>query len=129
MHAPVTALYAGLLAILLIALASRVPLLRGKHRVGIGAGGHDDLALAMRVHGNASEYVPVALVLLLLAELNGLPAWSLHAAGSGLFLARIVHAAGLGRSAGMSPGRFIGTALTWTIVLALAGALVFDSLA
>lgn len=124
MHAPVTALYAGLLALLLIALASRIPLLRRKHRVGIGSGGHADLALAARVHGNATEYVPVALILLLLAELNGLPAWSLHLAGSGLLLARIVHAAGLGREAGYSAGRFAGTALTWLVIVALALALI-----
>lgn len=124
MHAPVAALYAGLLALLLIALASRIPLLRRKHRVGIGSGGQPDLALAARVHGNATEYVPIALILLLLAELNGLPAWSLHIAGSSLLLARIVHAAGLGRHAGYSFGRFAGTALTWLVIVALALALI-----
>ncbi len=128
MHAPVTALYAGLLAILLVALASRVPLLRRRHRVGIGSGGHEDLALAARVHGNATEYVPAALILLLLAELNGFPAWSVHASGSTLFLARIVHAAGLGGNAGYSAGRFAGTALTWLVMLVLAAALIVASL-
>lgn len=124
MHAPVTALYAGLLALLVIALAIRVSLLRRRHRVGIGAGDHASLALAMRVHGNATEYVPLALVLLLLAELNGFPAWSLHAAGSGLFLARVLHAFGLGRYAGSSPGRFAGIVLTWLVMAALAAALI-----
>ncbi|HEX7046754.1 MAG TPA: MAPEG family protein [Gammaproteobacteria bacterium] len=128
MHAPVTALYAGLLALLLIALAARIPLLRQKHRVGIGSGKQPDLALAMRVHGNATEYVPIALLLLLLAELNGFPAWSVHAAGSGLFLGRILHAFGLGRSAGASPGRFIGTALTWLVIVTLAASLIFNVL-
>ncbi|HEX6930357.1 MAG TPA: MAPEG family protein [Gammaproteobacteria bacterium] len=128
MHAPVTALYAGLLAILLIALATRVSRLRWKHRIGIGAGDNDGLVRATRVHGNASEYIPVALVLLLVAELNGFPAWSLHAAGSGLFLARVMHAAGLGRHAGYSSGRFIGTALTWLTIAALAAALIVYAL-
>lgn len=129
MHAPVTALYAGLLALLLVALAARIPLMRGKYRVGIGTGKQPELALAMRVHGNATEYVPAALLLLLLAELNGFPAWSLHAAGSGLFLARILHAVGLGGSAGYSAGRFTGTALTWLVMAILAIALIFNTLA
>jgi len=129
MHAPVTALYAGLLALLLIALVARVPLLRRKHHVGIGAGGNAELALAIRVHGNATEYIPTALLLLLLAELNGFPAWSLHAAGSVLFLARIVHAVGLGGNAGYSTGRFTGTAVTWLVTVTLAIALIFNTLA
>ncbi|HEX7031345.1 MAG TPA: MAPEG family protein [Gammaproteobacteria bacterium] len=128
MHAPVTALYAGLLALLLIALAARVPLLRRKHRVGIGSGGNPELALAVRVHGNATEYVPAAVLLLLLAELNGLPAWSLHAAGSGFFLARIVHAVGLGGNAGYSTARFLGTALSWLVIAVLAATLIFNML-
>lgn len=126
MHAPVTALYAGLLALLLVALAARVPLLRRKHHVGIGSGGHADLALAVRVHGNATEYVPAAVLLLLLAELNGFPAWSLHAAGSGFFLARVLHAIGLGGNARYSAGRFFGTALTWLLIVILAAALIID---
>lgn len=127
MSAPITALYGSLLALLVIALASRIPLLRRKHRVGIGHGRNDELALAIRVHGNAIEYVPLALLLLLIAELQGMAAWGLHLAGSALFLARILHAIGLGRSAGTSGGRFIGTALTWTVVIVLAGALLLDT--
>lgn len=129
MHAPVTALYGGLLALLLIALAVRVSLLRRRHRVGIGAGDHAGLALAMRVHGNAAEYVPAALVLLLLAELNGFPGWSLHTAGAGLWLARVLHAFGLSRYAGSSPGRFTGIVLTWLVMIALAAALVIAAIA
>lgn len=128
MSAPITALYASLLSLLVIVLASRIPLLRRKHRVGIGHGRNDELALAIRVHGNAVEYVPLALLLLLLAELQGMAAWGLHLAGSGLFLARILHAIGLGSSAGMSNGRFVGTLLTWTVVIVLAGALLLDTL-
>lgn len=126
--APVVALYAGLLGLLMIALAVRIPLLRGRHKVGIGNGGNAELALAIRVHGNATEYIPVFLVLLLVFELQGFPAWAVHFAGSLFFLARILHAAGLGGSAGYSFGRFTGTALSWTLIVVLAIALIADTL-
>lgn len=122
--APVSAIYAALLALLIVALASRIPLLRRRHRVGIGSGGNEQLALAVRVHGNAVEYIPVFLVLLLLAEIGGLAAWALHAAGSLFFLARVLHAFGLGRSPAMSFGRFWGTAASWTIIVVLAATLL-----
>lgn len=126
--APATAIYAALLGLLLVGLAARIPLLRGRHKVGIGSGGKPDLALAVRVHGNATEYVPVFLVLLLVFELQGFPAWSVHLAGSLFFLARILHAFGLGASAGYSFGRFTGTALSWTSIAALAIALIANAL-
>lgn len=124
MPAPITALYAGLLALLLIALASRIPLLRRKHHVGIGSGGNAELSLAIRVHGNAIEYIPAGLILLLIAELNGMPAWFLHSAGGAFFLARIMHAFGLSGSPGYSKGRFFGTALSWLVIAVLALSLI-----
>lgn len=116
MQSPITALYAGLLAVLIIALSARITRLRWHHQVGIGDGGHRDLARAIRVHANSVEYVPLGLVLMLIAELNGFSAWLLHVAGSALFLGRVLHAAGLGRSVGTTPERMIGTTLTWLVI-------------
>jgi drug/metabolite transporter (DMT)-like permease len=67
---PVTALYAGLLGLLVLILSYRVSRLRLTYRVGTGDGGHDDLGRAIRVQGNAMEYVPLGLVLLLLAAIG-----------------------------------------------------------
>ncbi len=119
----VSALYAALLAILAVALGLRVVALRVRHRVGIGDGGNASLARAMRVHGNLVETAPLALLLLLLAELSAaMPAASLHGVGIALLAGRLLHALGLGRSAGASPARFVGMLLSWgpTLVLALA---------
>lgn len=127
MSVSITALYAGLLALLFIALAARISLLRRKHHVGIGSGGNQELALAVRVHANTAEHVPLALILLLIAELQGLTGWSLHLAGSAFFLGRVLHAIGLGRSPGLSTGRFLGTALTWTVIIGLGGTLIVHS--
>jgi hypothetical protein len=120
MSAPVTGLYASLLALLLLALALRVVVLRWRTKTGIGDGGDRGLARAIRAHGNAIEYVPIALVLLLVAELGGASPALLHGCGIGLVAARIVHATGLSRSAGASPERVAGTVGTFTVIAVLA---------
>lgn len=92
MSVPITTLYASLLGLLLIALAVPVIRLRRVNRIGVGDGGNQDLLRAIRVHGNAVEHVPIALILMLVYELNqGSPA-VLHAYGGLFFLARALHA-------------------------------------
>jgi uncharacterized membrane protein YecN with MAPEG domain len=117
---PVTALYAALCAVLLLALAGRVIVLRWSTKTGIGDGGDRRLARAIRVHANAAEYVPIALVLLLVAELSGADRALLHGCGGALVAARVAHAIGLGKSAGTSIGRFLGTTVTFGVIAVLA---------
>jgi uncharacterized protein len=117
---PITALYAGLLAVLLVALALRVVRLRWKFRIGLGDGGEKAMTRAIRIHGNATEHVPIALLLLLVAELNHAGPTLLHACGSVLVIARILHAMGLGRSAGASWQRSAGTVGTVGVIVVLA---------
>ncbi len=74
----------------------------------------------IRVQANFIEYVPIALLLLLMLELGGLPATWLWIFGGALLLARVLHAFGLSRSAGSSPGRAIGALLTFADIAAMA---------
>ncbi|WP_181960684.1 MAPEG family protein, partial [Klebsiella pneumoniae] len=53
----VSALYAVLGALLLIKFSYDVVRLRTQYRVGYGDGGFSELQVAIRVHGNAVEYV------------------------------------------------------------------------
>lgn len=114
---PVTSVYAGLLAILVVYLSLRVALMRRSAGIGLGDGGNKALGQAIRVQGNAVEYVPLALLLMLLLELNGAQAAMLHALGGALVLGRVLHAWGLTSSAGVSVGRLYGTMLTWVVML------------
>jgi hypothetical protein len=116
----VTLLYAGLLGLMLLALLWPIVRLRRGRQVGLGDGGDPDLARAIRVHANFIEYVPIALILMMMLELRGMPVWWLHGAGVALVVARILHAVGLGSSAGYSFGRFWGTLLTWIVIFALS---------
>ena len=112
--------YAALLGLLLVYLSYKVVGYRVKFKIGIGDGGNAELARAIRVQANFVEYVPTALLLILLVELAGFSAWVMHALGIVLLGGRIVHAQGLGASAGPSRGRFIGTALSWLTITAAA---------
>ena len=125
----ITLLFAALHGLLLLVLVGRVSRLRHGRRIGFGDGGDPELARAIRVHGNFVEHVPFALLLLGLLELAGLPAPWLWAFGSALLLSRLMHAAGLSRSSGASFGRFYGTALTWTLILAMSLAGVWRAIA
>ena len=117
---PITALYAGVLALLLVVLALRVVRLRWKFRVGLGDGGEKAMIRAIRIHGNATEHVPIALLLLLVAELNHAGPTFLHACGAVLVAARVLHALGLGKSAGASWQRAAGTIGTVGVIVVLA---------
>lgn len=66
----VSALYAVLGALLLVKFSFDVVRLRTQYHVGYGDGGFSELQVAIRVHGNAVEYVPIGLILLLFMEMN-----------------------------------------------------------
>ena len=117
---PVTALYAGLCALLLLVFAALISRFRMTFRIGLGDGGNAELARAIRVHGNAVEWMLPMLLLLLVAELNHTSHWLLHLCGAAFVLARIAHAVGLTRQSGESPGRKLGTVVSWTVIAVLA---------
>ncbi|MBI3769245.1 MAG: MAPEG family protein [Deltaproteobacteria bacterium] len=117
MHAPITALYAGLLALLFLFLAARVVMVRRSTSIGLGDGGNAVLLTRIRIHGNAAEYVPLALLLMLILEVNGASARRLHWLGIVLVIGRIAHAQGLSQSSGTTPGRLVGNVLTWGVML------------
>lgn len=121
----ITALYASLLAILYIVLSFRIIGLRKKHRIGINSGDNNELAAAIRVHGNFSEYVPLVLILLAAAELSLAPAMLLHAAGALLFVGRICHAKGLTQSIGVTHYRKYGMIATFLCLAVLSGYNIF----
>jgi uncharacterized membrane protein YecN with MAPEG domain len=124
----VVALYAGVNILLLLVLAYLVIRARQTHKIVLGDGGHDATTRAIRAHANAAEYIPAALVgLLILSLFNNLPAWLLHAAGISLTLGRILHAAGL-HAGKLNFGRIGGVALTLLAYLIIGASLVYAGL-
>jgi len=122
MYSSITLMYTSLLALLLIGLSYNVVRLRRQFQVGIGTGSVQPLERAVRAHANFCEYVPIALLLLVLIEIGGdAPGWALHVLGALLLFGRLAHAVGLSRSAGATRARVIGTVLTWSVLLVGAG--------
>ncbi|BBG58777.1 Inner membrane protein yecN [Providencia rustigianii] len=91
----VSSLYAVLGALLLLRLSLNVVKLRTQYRVAYGDGGFYELQTAIRVHGNAIEYIPISLILLLLMEMNGAQVWMIHVCGIILIAGRLLHSYGL----------------------------------
>jgi len=119
------ALWAGLSLVLLLVLSVRVVRLRRKHAVALGHGDTPELERAVRAFGNATEYIPSALVALAVLALAGAPAALAHVIGLLLLAGRVAHAWGLSRSSGASPARALGVLATWLAYIAAAVALIF----
>jgi hypothetical protein len=118
---PITAVFAGLLALMLVGVSVRVTVLRAKKKINLFDGGDPTLGRAIRVQGNFIEYVPMALALMGLVEWMGVKPWFVYLLGIALVAARVSHALGIYSS--VFPARVIGTSTTW-IVLAAGGLLV-----
>ncbi len=119
------ALWTGLHLILLLVLSLLVVRQRRKHKVALGDGGVPELAQAVRAFGNATEYVPSALVgLAVLAIVEASPL-AIHLAGLMLFAGRVLHAVGLSRSGAATFPRALGVLFTWLAYVFLAVALLF----
>ncbi|MDB5372782.1 MAG: glutathione metabolism protein [Belnapia sp.] len=117
---PVTALYAALLTLVFAALTILVGRARGRSKVNLGTGQDRPLERAVRAHANFSEFVPLALVLLGLAEALGLAGWALHALGGMLLAARVAHGIGISREPDIAALRGLGAGLTLLMMLVTA---------
>jgi uncharacterized membrane protein YecN with MAPEG domain len=81
----------------------------------------------VRAHSNFTEYVPLALLLIIALELMNAASVLIWFLGSCLTIARIAHAWGLIKTYGPSPGRAFGFFLTWFVYLIGGGACIFYS--
>ena len=114
----ITALYAGLLALLLLFLGMRIPFLRARYKVRLGDGdGKAPVLLeAIRMHGNAAETIPIGLILLFLVDATGYSIYIVHGIGLALLLGRILHPIGLAANGRYFWARAIGMVLTWLAI-------------
>jgi uncharacterized membrane protein YecN with MAPEG domain len=115
-----TLITAGILALLLLFLSACVIAGRVKFKIDLGDGGNETMRRRMRAQANFVEYVPMALILIMLVELGPIgPAWLPGALGATLVVARLWHAQGLFSSSGTS-GRFWEQSPCWSFWSALA---------
>jgi len=110
----ITALFAAVFGVIHVLFTLRVGMYRVKNNISVGDGDDKELLKRIRGHGNFIETVPMALLLLLLNELNGLADTYLIILASTLLVARLLHysALALGGPQIFRPIGMIGTLLT-----------------
>ena len=110
---PITSLTAVCAALLILLLTLQVVRLRRKDGVVLGDNGDRVLAKAIRGHANATEQLPIALILMGLAELQGAPTTLLWLAATALVIGRVMHATYFGIHGTHWKLRFYGMWLTF----------------
>lgn len=86
-----TLIFAAIFGILHVVFTLRVGAYRFSSKISLGDGGDKELRNRIRAHGNFIENAPMALLLLLLNELNGLGQGALIALGCVFLAARLLH--------------------------------------
>ena len=89
-----TAVYASVLCLFFVCLSLRVIALRGNPIFAVlsfGKDRPDALERAIRAHGNFSEYTPLFLILLYLAETADMAPVSLHGYAACFCAGRVMH--------------------------------------
>ena len=116
MPLPVTALYAGSLALWFLVLSYRVV---GRRRAGVSLGDSGDPGMlrVVRGHANFAEYVPLGLIMLAILELGGTSLLVLHGLGLALLAGRLLHGYALSFTQQFAFGRFWGTLSTYGVLV------------
>ena len=131
MQIDITITYTIILIIFMLILAFRIIDLRGSPVTKFLHSDdrvidEDTLYRAVRAHGNLIEYAPLFLILMLIAELNGLSSFYLHVSGSIFTTGRFMH--GIVFSF-MKPNLILrvgGMLLTFTGFIVLITAIVYS---
>jgi hypothetical protein len=124
MSLPITTLYALPLIAIWAPLWMRVSAIRSEQKVSIGDNGDKNILHRIRCHGNFIEWIPFALVLMILAESQGAGSTWLHVAGVLLVIGRIAHPFGLKIDDAGHPLRYVGNGTNFLAVIVLAIALL-----
>lgn len=126
----ITAFCAGILGLISFVLAFHVGSYRGKTKISLSHGGNQEMLVRIRKHGNFTEYVPLALILLGLLEMSGgagsVAIWIL---GGMLVIGRITHPMGLVADNIGHPMRAVGALLTILMTLVCSGWLIYHYVA
>ena len=109
--------FSAFFAVLFVLLSINVIRARRKHKVGLGTGQNRSVEMAMRVHANFAEYVPFALLLIALLELNKANSLLMIGLSSVLLVGRLVHAYGVSMENERFAFRVSGMMMTFTVVL------------
>ncbi|GAK86407.1 glutathione S-transfersae-related protein [Vibrio ponticus] len=113
----ITALYASLLALLMMWLSVQVIKQRRTNRIAHADGGIEGLQIARSAQSNAVDYIPITIILLAMLEYNGANTLIIHGLGVLFVVGRIIHARAI--LAKDLKGRVTGMKLTFAVMFTL----------
>jgi uncharacterized membrane protein YecN with MAPEG domain len=116
-----TPIFVAIFVLMFVGLSLNVIRFRLSKKVSLGDGDDRDLRVAIRMHGNFAEYIPIALILLWCVEQFTYNSGLVLILGSILFVARLAHVVGMQNSKKYFVLRQIG-------VLATHGVLIVGSI-
>jgi uncharacterized membrane protein YecN with MAPEG domain len=127
MIVPVTAVFAAALGLLLVVLSFLVSRHRLRLKQNLGVSEDIDFQATVRAQANLVEYAPIGLIMLAIAELNGVSGTLIYWTGLGFVVGRLLHAFGMINGRG-SPhmARMAGIVLTWLGIVVLALLLIWN---
>lgn len=123
---PITPIFAAIFALIYIVLSLGVIGHRKNKRISRGDGDDRDLAVAIRVHANFIEYVPLAIILLWFLETIAYEKTLTFILASILLLARLLHVAGMHNPKKYLILRQIGVVATLSVILLAAGRILWQ---
>lgn len=124
----VTPLYAGLLVLWLVVLSIAVIRRRGSTKTSLGDGGNPGMLRAIRGQANFAEYVPLALLLMLILEMGHFSIYVLHILGIVLVVARLLHGYAFSFTDHFHFGRVAGASLTFLVLVVEAVLCIYQSI-
>jgi uncharacterized protein len=124
----VTPLYAGLLVLWFVFLSITVIRRRGSGKISLGDGGDPGMLRVIRGQANFAEYVPLALLLILMLEMSHFSIYVLHALGLTLLVARLLHGYALSFTEHFQFGRVAGASLTFLVMVVAAVLCIYQAI-
>jgi uncharacterized membrane protein YecN with MAPEG domain len=133
---PVTSVAAAVLSLIYVTMSVRVIQARistgtsmGDGSGGVPAGLEHTIPLLVRArsHANFAEYVPLGLIVLGLAELQGTRRWVIAVLAAMLVGGRLLHPIGMGRKV-PNPYRLLGMVLTFGELAGASVAILVNTL-
>jgi uncharacterized membrane protein YecN with MAPEG domain len=119
-----SALTAGVLVILQMALMLTVVLARRRNRQSIGDGGNPELLAAIRRHGNFAENAAIFVAGFTLLEVLGGNRTVIATMCAAFVVGRISHVVGLSMKKTLNPNRIAGVVITASVGFALGIGLI-----
>jgi uncharacterized membrane protein YecN with MAPEG domain len=113
----VSPIYAALLALIFVYLSFLTISARRSAQVALGHNDNRRLLKRMRAHGNFQEYVPIALILLVMVDMLWASNAKVHFAGVCLVVGRLIHAYSVTMEKEDLRFRVTGMLLTFTSIL------------